>query len=208
MGEVEKCVICGEEYNLDEADGLYTEDGWYDYTGLVWLTEEGEGFVCEGCLEALDTYGNRLTYYRNGEKFLIIAFNEKIYDYLITDEADEDFELNSDLMNPIEDIMRSYYWKRSDPWRGHYEPKENEVGGWHRVIEGWNDAFYESEAVKLAKKIVAEAEEAILVFPRSSNICVVYYDLWLPKSEIPLAEKLAPEEIWRYSEGIYFRRLV
>ena len=204
---IEKCVICGEEFEPETEDHEYLDNGVWDEFGYLPLDEELiGGYVCIYCIENLDYYGNRLIYYGHEGK-LIVDFNERIYGYAMQDY--EDFDKLADILLELEEIMKLYRWKASDGWRGHYEPRKNSVGRWVRVIEGWNDAFSGNEYTERVKEAMETFRPLVVVYPRSSNLCVVYYDLWTEKGlEKELSSLLLPEkEAFSWSRGIYIKAL-
>jgi len=197
-----KCAICGE---LSE-DGIFLSD-WTDCAGYSWLDEELEyAYVCYGCIESLHEYGNRMVYYDEHGK-ISVTFDERIYFYDAEDY--EEHEGYGDVMRFLEEVMKSYVWEKTDAWRGHYEAKDGEVGGWVKAVEGWNDAFSDSKYTLFVKEVMEYFRPILVVFPRSSNLCVVYYDVWCRKEDKAKVQRLiVPEgEAFNFGEGIYCKAL-
>jgi len=206
MTDKAKCAICGEE--LSENDDMeFIQDGWYDYCGLLAL-DDTMGVICIACMESLETYGNRLVY--NGNFKVSITFDDKLYFYIVESDDYDDEEL-AGIMEELEEIMKVYSWKSTDGWRGHYESRKKEVNGFIQVIEGWNDAFSGNKYTNRINELPSVLNEVVLVFPRSSNICVVYYDIWARKEDVEFIKRFVLEgkqEDFNFSKGIYIKSLV
>jgi len=197
-----KCPICGEVFE----DGEWLGD-WSDCCGYSWLDEKLEdAYVCEGCVESLHEYGSRLVY-RDEHGRISVVFDERMYwfDASMYEEHDG----LGEVMRLLEAIMKAYAWKSVDGWRGHYDSKADEVGGWVRAVEGWNDAFCGSTYVENVKEVMEHFKPLIVVFPRSSNLCVVYFDVWcLARDKGKVQRLIVPEdEAFSFSQGIYCKAL-
>jgi len=113
----------------------------------------------------------------------------------------------------IWNIFKKYDWKRVDLWRGHYE-SENETEGYVKVLEGWTGGTMDEFIRKLADMANMKAEdypdyEVLFVHPQSSNICVQYFDVWVPKNRknefMEFLRKLGLKDNEVYKEGLWYR---
>ena len=199
-----RCGICGEEFDL-ENDEYEVLGDWSDCIGYSYLRDDLDGAtICYGCIENLHMYGNKLVY-RDEHGRISVVFDEDMY--FFDAEEYEDFDNLPKIMERLEKIMKMYEWKNTDGWRGFYESRADVVDGWVRAVEGWNDSFGSSTYVERVKEVLENIKPNIIVFPRSSNLCVVYYDLWVRKEKARLVQNLIiPEgEHFNFAKGIYIK---
>jgi len=191
-----ECICCKEEIT---EDGCYFLDDYWDEYGYTWLRDKhAYGVVCYPCLEALD---NSLLYVDEHGKILL-RFTDEFYGFDLHRYEGEP----NDVMPLLERIMQSYGWKPIDPWRGHYEAKRTKVSNMVMALTGWHDAFSPSEYSERLKDLLETITPIVMVYPRSSNVCVCYFDVWVP---IHLARAVQRsvlgeerKEVFSWSRGI------
>ena len=188
-----------------ENDGYEILGDWSDCIGYSYLRDDLDGAtVCFGCVESLHVYGNKLVY-RDERGRISVVFDEDMY--FFDAEEYEDFDNLPKVMELLEKIMKTYMCRHVDAWRILYESKADVVDDWVRAVEGWNDSFCSSTYVERVKEVMENIKPNILVFPRSSNICVVYYNLWVRKEKARLVQNLTiPEaEHFNLTKGTYIK---
>jgi len=201
-----ECAICEEELNSDE-DEFEVLGDWSDDVGYSYLKDDlAYEVACRGCIEGLHMYGNTLVY-RDEYGEVRVVFDEHMY--FFSAERYENLDGINKVMELLERIMKLYTWKSTDAWRGHYNASNDEVDGWVKAVEGWNDSFTPSKYTERVNEVVEVIKPNIIVFPRSSNLCVVYYDLWVKEERGNLIKQLiVPEgEAFDFSRGVYCRAL-
>jgi len=165
-------------------------------------------------VEELQYYGNRFdVIFDAGGYCLKIGgiFLDKVVAYEVPDEVFAQ-DLEDDvirIINEIKAILATYSFKHVDPWRGYYEGKS--AGGFIKVVEGWIGLGSSDPAVeKLAKVHKLEEEPPctpiLFVFPRSSNVCVTYFDVYVRKSDVEKFKNwFGDVDRFSFSEGINIR---
>jgi len=202
-----RCLVCEEPIDEEAEDFEFaTIDLGMESMDLIAFEEAG--VVCIDCANDLP---NTLIY--RGRVVIRVEFSEKVYRYMFLDEEaldDMSEEAFKTLMLQLEEIMKLYRWKATDAWRGHYEPESNEAGDFVRVIEGWNDAFKDSDYTIRVKSLREAVLEHIMVFPRSSNLCVVYYDVWCYKGFADRVRRWVlgnKSDDFDFSQGVYIKAI-
>lgn len=203
----EKCFLVGEEEEFEEVEcdevGYVYPSDTFDYDNYELLNGEPiPAPIPSWVLEELNTYGNPfviLVYLKEVnpslDTFVRIrgSFLDKTVWYFIPydDLEDEEAEAVEEWLRQkrvsVWNILESYVWIPLG-YRGYQDLKE-QPEQWTRVVEGWVGIGCGDPVIgfldKLSKLEVDELPDfsVVFVFPRSSNICVVYFDVFVPKGK-------------------------
>jgi len=219
------CYIYDPESDEVVAVELETSTNEFDYRNLESLDPKISQFnLISGELEALRWYGNRfvLIMIIGGCAIAIRgAFLGKVIEYVIQEELLEAMEKDQSLSNRVTNeiervkaVAASYSWKPTDRWRGRYE-SENIVAEYVKVLTGWMDwisprlytRLCGKETEKLVKLLNLESKppctSILFIYPRSSNIVVMYFDVFVPKDQVQSFKNWFGEvDKFSFSEGI------
>ena len=193
-----------------------TDDEW-GRDDFFWMDSKKpiSGFLPSYKDEELAAYGNRLqlilpvndSVYSLSAVFLDNIFFLDVYpDSFPEDDWRDVVKWLKKNINSVIDVAASYGWKSVDAWRGFYD-SEKESGAWEKIVQGWVGIGSSDENVeKLAKVSKLEITfdfPVILVFPRGSNVCVTYFDVWVPKGKGKVfVYILGLEDKFSFSDGV------
>jgi hypothetical protein len=182
-----RCAVCGEEARaIREECG----DGAVEYG--VW-SEKLKGWVCGPCSEHDYPKGTVLIYRpreKAVEKWLV--FNDEDELFVAEVESEEDLEDIEPRLEPADPSICpiQFKWRRTDPWRGYYEP---EAEGWVNVHEDCILAYsrdaeelerFHAEAVKM---LWGAGVTFAVAFGRTSNIFSTGYDVLVRREDALIA---------------------
>jgi len=90
-------------------------------------------------------------------------------------------------LNRILEVLSSYGWVAIDLWRGYYEGSD-ETESFVKVIDGWYGWGSYHPLLELLSDIynlkkVPPEFPILFVFPRNSNVCAYYYDIYVPQDK-------------------------
>jgi len=156
--------------------------------------------IPEAYYEELMTYGNALSFIVKLSSGAVVAIrgrflgNTLLLKLPVDDLGDDEFDelvklLSDEYLKEIAEICKSYTWVLSDAYRGCYQAVKEPQCQFKKVIEGWVAIGDYSDRVinRLASldRLELPIEDypdcpVLLVFPRSSNVCVTYFDVYVP----------------------------
>jgi len=208
------CYIYDPELDEVVAEEVERSTDEFDEHNLESLDPKISQFnLTRGALEVLRYGGNRFVLIIEGYA-IRGAFLDKVIEYFIPRELleamDKEPSLGNRVANEIERVKAvatSYRWKPTDQWRGHYE-SENAINDYVKVVTGWIGlGSYDEDIEKLAKVSNLEAEPPcapmLFVFPRSTNVLVTYFDVFVPKDQVQSFKNWFGEvDKFSFSEGI------
>lgn len=209
--DLKKRIGVGVEYS-DHRFEFYTGDRVSEFFNCadeyehVFLMEKPKEAVCipEPLLEDLMEYHNAFYYIRDG---VVVTgwFIEKV-----AVVVDGDYSVLSENWSKVSEILKSFRWKRSDPWRGRFASDVDRKKGFVRVLSGWFSNFSMNEQIKklsmMSKGVIPDfVDEALIIIARSSNVLVSYIDVYVPEKIkekfLEWLEVKDKEDV--YSEGLY-----
>ena len=166
--------------------------------------ENCESLEGEPIYELYEAYYEELQYYGNGFTLLIplsngvvVAVrgqyldNTVVYTVPVDDLSDDEYEevkrwLDRNRLS-VWSLFGGYRWRPSDAYRGVYTHR-GDVKEWEKVFEGWVSTFAGGDRVLRRLSEIERLRTSdlpsypvLFAFPRSSNITVAYFDVWVPK---------------------------
>jgi len=110
------------------------------------------------------------------------------------------------VIDEVKKVLATYSYEPVDPWRGYY--KGESAGDFVKVVEGWVGLGSSDPSIeKLAKlhklKETPPCSPILFVFPRSSNVCVTYFDVYVRKDDVHEFRKwFGDVDTFSFSQGI------
>ena len=120
-----------------------------------------------------------------------VYYSVPIHSDLSDSEVSYIYKWLEDRKSELWSILKSYTWMPTDAYRGHYESAER-AGRWVRVAEGWIGVGCGGDEIIRKLADICELKVHVdfpifFVFPRSSNVAVTYFDVYVEEEN---AEKL------------------
>jgi len=167
-------------------------------------------------------YGNRFSVILDNEDYYLKiagAFLGKVVAYEVPESVFNAFSISEAnlagnilrIIDEIKPVLATYTFKRVDPWRGHYEGRS--AGNFVKVVEGWIGLGSSDPAVEKLSKVHKLDEDPpctpmLFVFPRSTNICVTYFDVYVRRGDVHKFRRwFGDVDAFSFSRGINIRTL-
>jgi len=209
----------------DVYDGVYaTLDS--DYEKFITLDgREIEATIPYSYYEELQYYGNKFRLVVKLREFgTVVPVSGDFLDntvrfyYPVDDLSDSELEalekllFDSGLLEKVLEVFRTYRWVPMG-FCGYYEGSS--TGVFTKVVEGWVALGTTTDLIKYLsefEKLKLPSEDypdypVLFVFPSSSNICVQYFDVYVPTEHVnDFRSRLRVEknhEEFNYSKGIW-----
>jgi len=103
------------------------------------------------------------------------------------------------LLKDVLKVIREYKWVNIDAFRGYYDA-ERETGGWVKVADGWVGWGTLLDGSLTFIKNLYDAKlktdfPVIFILPRSSNVAVQYFSVWVKKQHVDRFKEIAGEAL-------------
>ena len=200
----------------DIEDGI---SGFFEFGYVGFLRLDGEEIgtiIPNSYYYELCNYGNtfQLLLPYEGKVYSITGYfldNTVMFDFKEC-ESDKDLEKEFERVLPhVLEVLRGYYEEPLDAWRSLYRYSGNPKY-FTKVVEGWVSILAGDEVIMklsdVSKMKIKFNFPILFVFPRCSNVCVTYFDVFVPKEKVnEFKEKLKLERTDKIdlSEGFWYK---
>ncbi len=195
-----KCGMCEEVWLENRETGEFKQPGQGTYDGCgefvdsigdsaFFTTNDDSAWICPYCSESLQTepLATMIVAFPDDGKAKIAFDSGFGIDFGHFDsEYVEIGELPDNLQDAVENIVKLSYWKKTDAWRGYFQPEIGESpANFVEIIDTWHSSMESSGFSERVNNLVANAPFPIIaVFSRTSNVCALGVTLYVESTNV------------------------